>query len=194
MNSWHKPIHTVLTALALFIFTHTVGAEGLMMDNFFEVYDGQFHEQYRESRGMAKDIASSTATGLLENTRTGKKLNRLKRAMTSRFQFEFTKDFTLPGAIVSPPGNASLKPGKRPDMPPGISFTGKFDNDTKPVLELNTRFAPVAISTRFNPLENELNCEISSQRLNSFMGVKSDIGFVTNGSEAEAVFTIKFEF
>lgn len=198
MNSWQKPFQVTMTVLALtlllFLLPLHADQEEFLAKDFFETYDGEFRDRDLEERGMAKQIAASSATDILEKTRTGKKLNRFKQSMINRFKFEFRKDFNTGNASTILPGKLSSESETSKAEPRGISFSGKLNDNASPVLEFTTRFAPVSISTRFDTLDHELNCEIISKPLNRMMGVKYGIGFTSDGSETEAIFKLKFEF
>ncbi|MCP4119706.1 MAG: hypothetical protein GY737_30750 [Desulfobacteraceae bacterium] len=197
MNSWLKPIHMLMTALAmtlsLFLMPLHADQKEFLVSDFFETYDGEFRDRDLHERGMAKQIAASSATDILEKTRTGKKLNRFKQSMLNRFKFEYRKDFDTGNAAPVHPGKPS-KSGASATEPQGFSFSGKLDDNASPVLEFTTRFEPVSISTRFDTLDHELDCEITSRPLNRIMGGKYGLAIKSDGTETEAVFKLKFEF
>ncbi|MBI9092098.1 MAG: hypothetical protein JEZ12_23040 [Desulfobacterium sp.] len=198
MNSWQKLFQVTMTALAitllLFLLPLHADQEEFLANDFFETYDGEFRDRDLEERGMAKQIAAASATDILEKTRTGKKLNRFKQSMINRFKFEYRKNFDTGDASTALPGKLSSESEDSEIKPRVISFSGKLDDNATPVLELNARFAPVSISTRFDTLDHELNCEIISRSLNQIMGARYGIGFTSDGSKTEAVFKLKFEF
>jgi hypothetical protein len=198
MNSWQKPFHMLMTALAmsllLFLLPLHADQEEFFANDFFEVYDGEFRDRDLEERGMAKQIAASSATDILEKTRTGKKLNRFKRSLTNRFKFEYRKNFDTGNDAPALPGKLSSESDAPKAEPRGFSFSGKLNDNASPVLEFNTRFTPVSISTRFDALDHEFDCEIISKPIDRIMGGKYGIGFTSDGSETEAVFKLKFEF
>ncbi len=198
MNSWQKLFQVTMTALAmtllLFLLPLHADQEEFLANDFFEIYDGEFRDRDLEERGMAKQIAASSATDILEKTRTGKKLNRFKQSMMNRFKFEYRKNFNTGKASTALPGKLSSESDTSEAEPREISFSGKLDDNATPVFEFNMRFAPVSISTRFNTLDHEVNCEVISRPLNRMMGAKYGIGFTSDGSKTEAVFKLKFEF
>ena len=197
MNSCNPFLKAMAATLTLTFFLipmgFTAGAEPFSPIPQITTSDMPVIDQKAQQKKKAKKIAASGIVDMVEKTKMGKKFDRFRKDMIHRYTFAYTKDWEMEPPPSSPlPGPFSPKRTKEEFR--GVSFSGKFNDHLAPVVEFNSRSNSFNIFSHFHVLHHELDCEISSPPINRIMGVKTGIGFTSDGSKTKAVIKIKFEF
>ncbi len=139
-----------------------------------------------------KDIIVSGAKQILKDTKVGKRLDELRKNLIRRYRLEYRKDFK---PDRPPPPVSGLRVTEKNDKEPlGVSFYSRLDNGLAPEVGFKSRLDTFTMSSKFDVFDHEIDCEISSHPINQLMGGTVGFGLISDGSEAETVIRVQFEF
>ncbi len=150
--------------------------------------------QTAQQDSSAKKIVLSGAAQLFKDTRIGKNLNEYRRHLIRNVRFEYRKTIgsKAPDASKTAP-RIPLKENDEKESVKTVSFSGELDSNLSPVIQFNSRLNIVDFSSSFDLIDHEVECDISSRPVNTFLGGRAAIGFSSDGEKTEALIRLKFD-
>ncbi|WDP92259.1 MAG: hypothetical protein HUN04_22060 [Desulfobacter sp.] len=180
----------VIISMWAILFSVYAAAQETGMAPFNPVYE-LTPEQDAAMAQKAKQAAISAAADLLEKTRIWKRVDRIREGIIKRYSFEFRKSFSK----TENPGAARKNGTDRKKEKSGeFVFSGGLGPDMTPALSFSSGFRPANIALKFDVLDQELDCEISSRPVNRLMGGRTSLGLSSDGGVSRAMLKISFDF
>jgi hypothetical protein len=148
-------------------------------------------EQEKSNARKAKRAAVSAAAGVFKKTPAWKHVKRIRKRITEKYSFEFRKRFSDTGGSEAVP---DTKTDEKTQKSGELVFSGGIGSDMKPSLSLVSGFKPADVAVRFDVLDQELDCEISSRPVDRMMGGRTSLGLSSDGGKSQAILKISFDF
>ena len=163
-----------------------------------ELYKGKFKEIRYIRKKMAEKYVSKMAEKVLMETRIAKKIDKFAKDISRHMRIRYVKPTNDENALLYLPGQDRVSPFNDQDKQYEIVFSAHLYDQLPGIrfgcsMEINSNYYGMGSNLEFIPGNGEFGMEVTSHRLNNYLGGRTSLEFVTSEDDVSTMVRFSLE-